>query len=135
MQGGARPGAGRKKGSTNRIDRVIKQRALVSGYLPLEMLLDISRYHHARALKLRDEKPTKARTKAAIQADLRIEHSLVQAAADKAAPYLHPRLATLQSNVNLTGRLTLEELVTQSIPAPANSNAVEEKDGIVSTQG
>ncbi len=43
-------------------------------------------------------------------------------AAQTAAPYIHPKLATLQSNVNLTGRLTLAELVEASLPTPANSN-------------
>lgn len=43
-------------------------------------------------------------------------------AAAASAPYIHPKLATLQSNVNLTGR-TLEDLVELSMPAPANANA------------
>ena len=45
-------------------------------------------------------------------------------AANAAAPYIHPKLATLQSNVNLTGRLTLEALVNESIKAslPANDD-------------
>ena len=36
-------------------------------------------------------------------------------AAAQAAPYIHPKLATLQSNVNLTGRLTLEDLVSETM--------------------
>lgn len=43
-------------------------------------------------------------------------------AAGAAAPYIHPRLATLQSNVSLSGKLTLEALVQQSMPLPANAN-------------
>lgn len=45
--------------------------------------------------------------------------------AKAAAPYIHPKLATLQSNVSLSGKLTLEQLVTSSLPKAAES--VDEK--------
>lgn len=108
--------------------------------MPVDILLDVARYHHDKALAARNKKPGKIEGTALIdpaavidiQTEIRTEHAMAVNAADKAAPYYHPKLATLQSNVNLTGRLTLEQLVEQSMPLPANQNAVaqggDEKD-------
>lgn len=98
--------------------------------MPVDILLDIARYHHDKALAARRKKPGKIKGTALIdpsavidiQTEIRTEHAMAVNAADKAAPYYHPKLATLQSNVNLTGRLTLEQLVEASLPTPANSN-------------
>lgn len=51
--------------------------------------------------------------------------NVAQTYAVDAAPYYHPKLATLQSNVNIEGRMTLEMLVTASIQPTlvANQNA------------
>ena len=91
---------GRQKGSLNKATKAIRAatvRATNSGMMPLEYMLKIMRNPRVPAPR-RDW------------------------AAEKAAPYIHPKLATLQSNVNLTGRLTLEQLVEQSMPLPANEN-------------
>ena len=93
---------GRKKGAINKTTRALKaatERAVASGLMPLEYMLNVMRNPKLPAAR-RDW------------------------AANAAAPYIHPKLATLQSNVNLTGRLTLEALVNESIKAslPANDD-------------
>jgi hypothetical protein len=70
-QGGKRPGAGRKKGSTTRRTRAIANMLAESGLTPLEFMLKI----------LRDKSmPDGMRFKAA----------------ESAAPYIHPRLAAVE---------------------------------------
>jgi len=71
--GGARPGAGRKPGSTNRISREAYERAKESGELPLDYLLRI----------MREESADEAR---------RID------CAKAAAPYIHPRRAPVDGD-------------------------------------
>ena len=69
--GGPRPGAGRKPGVPNKRTAEMVERAAADGIMPLDYMLRI----------LRDENAT---------ADARMW------AAEKAAPYLHPRLANVQ---------------------------------------
>ena len=68
--GGARPGAGRKKGGANRINDEARKKALEDGLSPLEYLLGV----------MRDEDQDDAR---------RLD------AAKAAAPYVHARLANV----------------------------------------
>ena len=142
--GGKRPGAGRPKGSQNKAtldkqksDEEIRQKAAALGVMPATILLDIARFHYQKALVLRRRKPRDEKLKAEVKTELRQEHALAIDAANKAAQFYHSKLASLQSNVNLEGRITLEDLVMQSFQPAANSNApgllidgtVEEKDG------
>jgi hypothetical protein len=70
--GGARPGAGRKPGSKNKVDREIRERALAdSAEMPLEYMLRI----------MRDTSTDNAR-----RDDM----------AKSAAPYIHAKLANVQ---------------------------------------
>jgi hypothetical protein len=71
-QGGARPGAGRKKGSVSRIDEEARRKAAEGGIMPLDYLLGI----------LRDE---------TLLMDLRMD------AAKAAAPYVHAKLSAIES--------------------------------------
>lgn len=86
MRGGARPNAGRKKGSPNKATS--EQRAAIeaSGLTPLEYMLSI----------LRDEtKPVTDRFEAA----------------KAAAPFVHPRLSSIEADVTLSGQeAALDEL-------------------------
>lgn len=70
--GGARPGAGRKPGSANTKTREIADAAAAEGVTPLEYMLGI----------LRDENA---------EPDKRYQ------AAKDAAPYMHPRLSTVEA--------------------------------------
>lgn len=74
QRGGSRPGAGRKKGSATKRTREIADRAIAEGLTPLEYMLGI----------LRDpEQSNEAR----------------YAAARDAAPYVHPKLASVDANM------------------------------------
>jgi hypothetical protein len=70
--GGARPGAGRKPGGRNKKTREIADRAAAEGITPLEVMLEAMRFHY-----FHDELDEAA------------------AIAKDAAPYMHPRLATV----------------------------------------
>ena len=89
---------GRQKGTRNKASVARERAVAASGITPLDYMLKVMRNPKA-------------------------EVSRRDWAAKEAAPYIHPKLATLQSNVNLTGRLTLEALVTNSLES-ANSNVV-----------
>jgi hypothetical protein len=73
--GGARPGAGRKPGSTNRMSLAARERAAAAGELPHEFLLRIS-----RGEPIEGHKPTFSE---------RVD------AAKVAAPYYAPKLASM----------------------------------------
>lgn len=92
---------GRKKGVPNKATFARERAIAASGLTPLDYMLKVMRNTKAPAAR-RDW------------------------AASAAAPYVHPRLATLQTNMNITGRLTLEALVMQSLPAPADNDDVAE---------
>lgn len=78
--GGARKGAGRKKGSATKRTREIADKAAEEGITPLEYMLQIMRGEEVSE----DEKVQIAREA------LRFE------AAKAAAPYMHPRLAAVE---------------------------------------
>ena len=73
-RGGRRPGAGRKKGSTNKMTRAAREVAAATGKLPHEILLEVAR---GGCLPGRKGKPTKGEQMEAAKA---------------AAPYYAPRL-------------------------------------------
>ena len=68
--GGARPGAGRKKGGANRINDEARKKALDDGLSPLEYLIGVMR-------------------------DIRQDDARRLDAAKAAAPYVHARLANV----------------------------------------
>lgn len=75
--GGKQPGAGRPKGSKDTRTQELVKKALEGGMTPLEYMLSIMRDPSA-ALDRRD------------------------AMASSAAPYIHPKLASLQAKVEVT---------------------------------
>ena len=86
-RGGRRSGAGRKKGSLSHKTRAIAARAAAEGITPLEVILRTMRSAWARA-------STNGETVTSFQ------DALVAAAmAEKAAPYVHPRLAAEKHEV------------------------------------
>jgi len=87
-KGGARPGAGRKRGTANRKTREIADRAAADGVTPLEYMLAI----------LRKETPVDASKGGHFRHEaLRFE------AAKAAAPYMHPRMSPMDSAVSIAG--------------------------------
>lgn len=87
MHGGRRPGAGRKPGSTTAKTREIADKAAAEGITPLEYMLKL----------MRDEEKPEA---------VRLD------AAKSAAPYIHPRLSSIEANVE--GKMDVRQwLLTQ----------------------
>ena len=78
-KGGARRGAGRKRGGKNAKSAEIAQKAAAEGITPLEYLLNVMR------APISEEGDLVAKVAA---------HTLRFEAAKAAAPYMHPRLAT-----------------------------------------
>jgi hypothetical protein len=78
-KGGAMPGAGRPKGSRNKRTLELQQRVAQSGLTPLDYMLSI----------VRDEKREDA---------IRLE------AAKSAAPYVHPRLNSIELKADVEVR-------------------------------
>ena len=74
-RGGARPGSGRKKGAANKATAEARKAALASGISPLDFMLSV----------MRDE-----------TADVRRRDAMAMAA----APYIHPRLASVEHGGN-----------------------------------
>lgn len=103
--GGSKPGAGRKKGVPNKISRDDREKARKSGILPLEIALDIMRKRHDKLEALR-------RTKGITEEQIKDQEDSTLAAADKAMPYLHHKLQSVQHKVEPVDleALTLEEL-------------------------
>ncbi len=86
MPRGSSPGerrGGRQKGSGNKKTREIAEKAAESGITPLEVMIEAMRFHHRRAQKANDEKKGEHLKEAATMAE-------------KAAPYMHPRLAAVE---------------------------------------
>ena len=104
IRGGKRSGAGRKKGSLSHKTRAIAARAAAEGITPLEVILRTMRSAWARA-------STDGETVTSFQ------DALVAAAmAEKAAPYVHPRLAAEKHEVSSADGKAL--LVPTRVPTP-----------------
>ncbi len=71
MRGGSRVGSGRKKGRQNVITQALRERLMAEGISPLEFLLETMR-------------------------DPDLAFTIRMDAARTAAPFLHPKLATIQ---------------------------------------
>ena len=80
--GGARPGAGRKKGGANRINDEARKKALEDGLSPLEYLLGVMR-------------------------DIRQDDARRLDAAKAAAPYVHARLANVAVAGEIDSKITV----------------------------
>lgn len=89
MHGGARPGAGRTKGSPNKATAKREAEIKASGLTPLDYMLNI----------LRDE---------SVAADRRDDM------AKAAAPYVHPKLAAVEHGGKIDGTFT----VVTGVPRP-----------------
>src|SRR5260370_40921051 len=96
-RGGARPGAGRKPGSLNKRAREIAEKAAAEGITPIEV-----QPAAMRALW------TQANEGGTLDLDKAIAASAI---AKDAAPYIHPRLASVEASVAVTNHeAALDEL-------------------------
>lgn len=91
--GGARPGAGRKKGGHNKLTEEAVRKAREGGKLPLEYLLDV----------MRDERVDEAR---------RID------AAKAAAPYCHAKLQPVDPQGDTTQKVAVTGALVWQPPQP-----------------
>ncbi|WP_448952144.1 hypothetical protein [Labrys neptuniae] len=89
QNGGVRAGAGRKKGSANKLTQAERKKALDRGLSPLEVMTDLMNHSYRRwKNEARKRKPNEDALMAKQKATLE--------AAEKLAPYLHPKLAAVQ---------------------------------------
>ena len=96
-RGGKRQGAGRKPGATTTKTREIADKAAAGGITPLEFMLSV----------LRDESaPTDARFEAAKQA----------------APYIHPKLSSIEAKIDADVRRSVRR-IERDIIDPQHSDA------------
>lgn len=104
-RGGARPGAGRKKGVPNKTTQGHKERLANAGQPdPVDLLVFKANYYAARAQRLITAAANPNTAASAKQSDIDDALERMEAAAVKAAPYFRNRLATL----NVTGGLKLD---------------------------
>jgi hypothetical protein len=87
MRGGARPGAGRKKGSLTKRSREIAERAAAAGMTPLDVLLLVMQ----KAIERQD-------------------WSEAAKCARDAAPYMHPRLAAVDATGHTLGSIVFVQV-------------------------
>ena len=88
--GGRRPGSGRKRSGVSRLDAAARQQALESGISPLDYMLSIMRHPDSTAAQKME-------------------------AAKGAAPYVHARLAHVESKAEATVSFVAR------LPSPAPS--------------
>jgi hypothetical protein len=105
--GGPRPNSGRKKGSKNVKSIEIANRCAEEGITPLEYMLNI----------MRDETQ---------KFDTRMD------AAKSAAPYIHPKLASVEQKVEAEVNGSIYEWLTRSV-ADAGQSVVAEPDNVRGT--
>jgi hypothetical protein len=110
--GGARPGAGRKKGATTKRTREIANKLMESDEIsPLEYMLQTLR-----------ETPDKLRAEYkkgeidAAEFAIRLQHLQKRRddAAKDAAPYIHPRLSSIEAKVEDTGHEKMLALLAEA---------------------
>lgn len=101
--GGSRPGAGRKRGSLTKKTVAIANEAAARGITPLEVMIENMRWWHQEAgflIKTAEETARQGGAEPAAVLDLlRKIGSARQHAGDAArdaAPYMHPRLASIE---------------------------------------
>jgi hypothetical protein len=109
-KGGARPGAGRKPGSVTRKTREIAAKATAEGITPLEVMLRAMREHVDLADALREQSleadaavltgEVDADTGVRLRRDALAAINAASLLAKDAAPYMHPKLANVTSNVS-----------------------------------
>lgn len=105
--GGSRKGAGRTPGAATAKTRVIADRAMQEGITPLEVMLKAMRFH-VDAFKSSNN-PDDLGAAAVFAKD--------------AAPYMHPRLASVEMDAKVTVRTAAEELAELNAYAVATTSS------------
>lgn len=113
--GGARPGAGRKKGSLQKVTLEAKLRAAEAGMLPHEWLLAVSRGDPVTQRVKRIEYDAKGRVKKEewIEVEHYADFPTRLDCAKAAAPFYAPKLATQNVNIGGSGTDRVSEALEQ----------------------
>lgn len=100
-KGGARPGAGRKKGSPNKASQKRQEQIASTGSTPLDVIIRRMRYHESLAIQALEAKDTAEGERHLREAD---------DAARAAAPYVHPKLQAIQHTGRAGGPIEMREV-------------------------
>lgn len=101
--GGKQEGAGRPKGSVSKKTQELIAKAVNEGISPVEVLLnDMRTFHALGENKMNEASQTDPGKKqaAAFRAACALK-DIARECAQAAAPYIHPKLASIQANVNV----------------------------------
>ncbi len=102
--GGKQPGAGRPKGSVSKKTQELISKATAEGISPVEVLLNDMRFYHnlgeVEMSQVYDLPAGKKKANAFRAAN--VLKQLARDCAVQAAPYVHPKLASVQANLNIT---------------------------------
>jgi hypothetical protein len=106
--GGARPGSGRTKGAKVTRTQELVKKALADGLTPMDVILGDMRFFHSlgeeQLNKARELQKGKEQAKA-FRAAASLKDTARQCAV-AAAPYVHPKLSSVQADVTLHGQET-----------------------------
>lgn len=102
-KGGKQPGAGRPKGAINKKTQELITRATEEGISPIEVLLNDMRFYYSLGEMEMQQvymmEPGKKKANAFRAAGALKD--IARGCARDAAPYIHPKLASLQANVHV----------------------------------
>lgn len=103
--GGARAGAGRPKGALARKNQEVIEKAKAGGLMPLDVLLGDMRYFYEESeMWIRMHKGASSDEREALKEEMKTAmnyRGIARECAQLAAPYLHPRLTSIDANVNV----------------------------------
>lgn len=112
-RGGKQPGAGRPKGAQSAKTRQLIERCEAGGIMPIDVLLNDMRFFYRlgedKMTQAKETSPGKEQAKA-FRAACELKGVARDCARD-AAPYVHPKLASVEAKVDVTNHeLALAEL-------------------------
>lgn len=101
--GGKQPGAGRPKGAKNTRTQELVARAAEEGIMPIEVMLNDMRYFYnlgENKMRLAEQEPDGKKQAKHFRGALELK-TIARDCARDAAPYIHPKLASLQGKVEV----------------------------------
>ena len=125
-RGGAREGAGRKPGQLTLRTKKIAEEAAEKGLTPLEVMLDNMRFAHSGAenalqILIREHERAPLEKFDTYRQMLNLR-ALAQEAAKEAAPYMHPRLASIEHKGPDDGPIQFGPVEIRIVRAPSRGS-------------
>jgi hypothetical protein len=106
-RGGARPNAGRKAGASSEKTREVANKVAADGDVtPLEVMVATMRAIYEKAVAGKDVEDVET---GKVSSPLQL-YVMAADVASKAAPFIHPKLSSVEMNANVTTRTLAEEL-------------------------